>query len=339
MKIKTRNIPMNTIHLSQPAPAIHDRPSWRLPERVATPEAAFLDRRHILKTLGLGALAGVATMALPGIRQAHAASADLYPAPRNEAYKLDRDITPEEINGTYNNFYEFGSHKQISKAAQALVTDPWSITIDGLVEEPKTIAFEDLEKAMPLEERLYRHRCVEAWSMTVPWSGFSLAKLVEMAKPLASAKYLRFETFNDPAMASGQKQVWYPWPYVEGVTMAEAANDLAFMVTGAYGKPLAKQFGAPLRLALPWKYGFKSIKSITRISFTEDRPVSFWESVGPSEYGFWANVNPGVPHARWSQHQERVLHTGLYVDTQMFNGYGEQVAELYADLKGEKLYT
>ncbi|MCC0031490.1 MAG: protein-methionine-sulfoxide reductase catalytic subunit MsrP, partial [Brucellaceae bacterium] len=156
--------------------------------------------------------------------------------------------------------------------------------------------------------------------------------------PLASAKYIRLETFNDPAMASGQKQVWYPWPYVEGVTMAEAANDLAFLVTGAYGKPLAKQFGAPLRLALPWKYGFKSVKSIRKISFVEEQPVSFWEQIAAHEYGFWANVNPAVPHPRWSQAEERILHTGEKVPTQLFNGYGEQVASLYDGMQGESLY-
>lgn len=325
---------MKTIH----NPAIHHPAPWALPESEATPEAVFLNRRAILRGLGLGSVALTAAAAAPRMAYAETGNAGLYPAARNEAYKLDRELTPEDINSTYNNFYEFGSHKQIAKAAQALVTSPWDIEIGGLVEKPVTIAFEDLERAIPLEERLYRHRCVEAWSMTVPWTGFALSKLVEMAKPLASAKYIRFETFLDPKMASGQKQVWYPWPYVEGVTMAEAMNDLSFMVTGAYGKPLAKQFGAPLRLALPWKYGFKSIKSIRRIEFVEERPASFWEQIAPEEYGFWANVNPGVPHPRWSQHQEKVLHTGLYVPTQMFNGYGEQVAALYDGLEGEKLY-
>ncbi len=324
---------MNTIH-HPGAPAIVRRPAWAIAEALATPESVFVNRRAILKGFGMAGLAAGATGALP--RGAHAAG--LYPAPRNEAYTIEREITPEEVNSTYNNFYEFGSHKQISKAAQALVTSPWDIEIGGMVEEPKTIAFEDLEKAIPLEERLYRHRCVEAWSMTVPWTGFPLAKLVDMAKPLASARYVRFETFNDPAMASGQKQVWYPWPYVEGVTMAEAMNDLAFMVTGAYGKPLAKQFGAPLRLALPWKYGFKSIKSIRKITFTEERPQSFWEQIAAHEYGFWANVNPDVPHPRWSQAQERVLHTGDKIPTRIFNGYGEQVASLYDGMDGEKLY-
>ena len=267
--------------------SVHRRPDWAISERTATPEDVFLNRRAILKGWGMGALSAAALMAFPATGRGSQPdpSANLYPAQRNEAFKLDRDITPEEINSTYNNFYEFGSHKQISKAAQSLVTRPWDIEIDGMVENPFTIGFDDLVRRIPLEERLYRHRCVEAWSMTVPWTGFPLSKLVTLARPLSGAEYVRFETFLDPAMASGQKQVWYPWPYVEAVTMAEARNDLAFLVTGAYGKPLAKQFGAPIRLALPWKYGFKSIKSIRRISFTDERPKSFWEQIAPSEYG------------------------------------------------------
>ncbi|WP_404934936.1 protein-methionine-sulfoxide reductase catalytic subunit MsrP [Nitratireductor sp. L15S-10] len=323
-------------------PTIHRRPRWAIAESVATPECVFANRRTVLAGLGLGAIAGAGL--LPGTARAQAAedaasrTASLYPVKRNDAYRIERPLTPEDVNSTYNNFYEFGSHKQIARAAQALTTHPWDIEIDGLVEKPGTIAFEDLLKRLPLEERLYRHRCVEAWSMTVPWSGFPLSALLAIAKPLSSARYLRFETFNDPSVAGGQKQVWYPWPYVEGVTMEEASNDLAFMVTGAYGKPLAKQFGAPLRLALPWKYGFKSIKSIRRISFTEKRPVSFWEEIAASEYGFWANVNPDVPHPRWSQAEERVLHTGERIPTQLFNGYAEEVAGLYSGLESEQLY-
>ncbi len=316
------------------------KPSWAIAESLATPESAFVNRRALIKTMGLTGLGLAAAAALgPGrARAAEGPGAEHYPAQRNEAYTIERDLTPEEINAQYNNFYEFGSHKQIWKAAQALQTDPWDITIDGQVEKPFTIGFEDLLGRMALEERLTRHRCVEAWSMTVPWSGFPLADLVALAKPLSSARFVRFETFLDPSVATGQKQRWYPWPYIEGVTMEEAGNDLAFMVTGAYGKPLHKQFGAPIRLALPWKYGFKHIKSIKRISFTEERPVSFWETVGPAEYGFWANVNPEVPHPRWSQAQERILHTGEKVPTLLFNGYGEQVAHLYKDLQGESLY-
>jgi methionine sulfoxide reductase catalytic subunit len=317
--------------------AIHSRRSWTVPETAATPEGAYLERRRLIQGAGLAALAAC----LPG-RHARAEendpSADLYPAPRNPAFVLDRDITPEDVNATYNNFYEFGSHKQISEEARRLKTRPWEIAFDGLVEKPFVIAIDELLAAMPLEERLYRHRCVEAWSMTVPWTGFALSRLLERARPLASARYVRFETFHDPDMGRAQRQTWYPWPYVEGLTMAEAANELAFMVTGAYGKPMVNQFGAPLRLAVPWKYGFKSIKSIRRVSFTETRPVSFWEEIAPSEYGFWANVNPSVPHPRWSQETERVLHTHERVPTILFNGYGDQVAHLYAAMEAEQLY-
>jgi len=316
------------------------KPSWQLEEHTATSEAKFLNRRDILKGLGIGGL----SMAISGgvSDRAFAAeedpSAGLYPVPRNEAYTLERPITPESINTKYNNFYEFGSHKQIYSAAQALKIRPWEIQIDGEVDKPITIGIDDLLKKMPLEERLYRHRCVEAWSMRVPWSGFQMSHLVEMAKPTSDAKYIRFETFNDPSVAPGQKQFWYPWPYVEGISMAEAMNELTFLVTGAYGKPVAKQMGAPLRLALPWKYGFKSIKSISKISFTKDRPVSFWEELAAKEYGFWANVNPEVDHPRWSQATERDLETGKRIPTLLFNGYGEQVAGLYEGMEGESLY-
>ena len=320
--------------------ALHDKPRWWLPDSAATPETAFTDRRAILKAMGFGAVSAAAFSIAPRSLHAEDAdpTADLYPAARNDAYKVDRELTPEEVSSQYNNFYEFGSHKQIAAAAQSLPIRPWDIEIDGMADKPMKIAFDDLVRKIPLEERLYRHRCVEAWSMTVPWTGFPLSRLVALAQPQASAKYVRFETFMDPEAASGQRQVWYPWPYVEGVTMAEATNDLAFMVTGVYGKPLAKQFGAPIRLALPWKYGFKSIKSITRITFTDERPQSFWEKIAASEYGFWANVNPEVPHPRWSQAKERVLHTGEVVPTQLFNGYGAEVASLYAGMDGEALY-
>ncbi len=310
---------------------------WEIPESLATPEDIALNRRTLMT--GAGAIA--ASSLLPGF--AHAAgsadpTAGLYPVKRNETFKLSRPITPEKVNSKYNNFYEFGSHKQISRAAQALPIRPWEIKIDGLVEKPFTISIDDLIAKMSLEERLYRHRCVEAWSMTVPWSGFAMRDLVALAKPLSGAKFVRLETFQNKAIASGQQAFWYPWPYVEGVTIEEANNDLAFMVTGAYGKPLAKQFGAPIRLALPWKYGFKSIKSIVRISFTDTQPVSFWEKITPREYGFWANVNPKVRHPRWSQAKERVLGTNEEIPTQLFNGYGEFVAALYTDKEGQQLY-
>ncbi|BBE72590.1 protein-methionine-sulfoxide reductase catalytic subunit MsrP [Oharaeibacter diazotrophicus] len=314
------------------------RPAWAIPEREATPEGVFLNRRAVLAAMGLGA--GLAATAGFGVRSARAATPidGLFPAKRNPAFVLDRDMTPEEANTTYNNFYEFGSSKDVAGAARALKPRPWTVTVGGLVEAEKTVDVDDLIKAMPVEERLYRHRCVEAWSMTVPWTGFPLAALVAWAKPTAAAKYVRFETFQDADVGAGFGQFWYPWPYVEGLTMAEATNDLAFMVMGAYGKPLPNVMGAPLRLATPWKYGFKSIKSIVKVTFVEERPVSFWEQLQASEYGFWANVNPEVPHPRWSQASERVLHTGERVPTLLFNGYAEQVADLYKDLGKEALY-
>jgi sulfoxide reductase catalytic subunit YedY len=206
-----------------------------------------------------------------------------------------------------------------------------------MVENSITFAIDDLIRRMPLEERLYRHRCVEAWSMTVPWTGFPLASLVELAKPLSGARYLRMETFNDPDMASGQNS-FYPWPFVEGLTMAEATNELAFLVTGAYGKPVAKSMGAPLRVHLPWKYGFKSIKSIVKFSFVEEQPLNFWQQIQPGEYGFWANVNPEVAHPRWSQAMERDITTQELIPTRLFNGYGEFVAGLYGGMEDEPLY-
>jgi sulfoxide reductase catalytic subunit YedY len=258
------------------------------------------------------------------------------------AFRLDRDITPEDDATTYTNFYEFGSSKNIWKRAQKLVTDPWLVTIDGLVETEIQLDAEDLiAKAGGLEERLYRHRCVEAWAMAVPWSGVPLANLVKLAKPKPEAKYLQMETFLDPSIAPGQKQSWYPWPYVEGLTLAEATNELAFLATGIYGKPMPAQNGAPIRLVTPWKYGFKSVKSITRFTFTDKQPVSFWEQLNGNEYGFWANVNPDVPHPRWPQKTERLLGSNKNVRTQIYNGYAEQVAGLYDGMfptDGRKLF-
>ena len=328
---------------------------WEIPEREVTPHSVYMNRRGFMRALAAGPiLASTAGLAACGeesqaqdskvVEQVAKAPVDdpsalYYPSPRNEVYKVDRPITAEEDATTYNNFYEFGSHKNIWQAAQDLPIRPWTVTIDGMVEETKTVDIDALFKAMqPFEERVYRHRCVEAWSMTVPWTGFPLRKLVEFAKPLSSAKYIKMQTFQNPDIASGQRQFWYPWPYIEGLTMEEATNDLAFIATGIYGEPMPPQNGAPLRLAVPWKYGFKSVKSLVRFTFTDERPVSFWEDLQDSEYGFWANVNPEVDHARWSQATERVLGTNERVPTLMFNGYGEFVADLYKGMDGEKLY-
>lgn len=311
------------------------RKSWELPESEVLSEQSYLGRRDILKSMGIGGLIA-ATSGIAAPRFAGAATSDpsahLYPVPRNEAYVGGRPLTPEDVATTYNNFYEFGSHKNIAKAAQALKIRPWTVQIDGLVEKEQTLDVDDLLSRMQLEERVYRHRCVEAWSMVVPWTGFALKDLVKLAAPTSKAKYLVMQTFEDKEVASGQKQFWYPWPYTEGLTLEEATNDLAFMVTGLYGKPLPKQSGAPLRLAVPWKYGFKQIKSIVRFTFTEERPKSFWEELNANEYGFWANVNPEVRHPRWTQATERDLRTGERIPTQMYNGYADQVADLYKDL-------
>jgi methionine sulfoxide reductase catalytic subunit len=318
---------------------IRRRKGWELRESAATPEAAFFGRRALVKAIAAGPILA------PALRSALAAtaedpSAELYPAKQNPRYTLDRPLTDEKLATTYNNFYEFGSQKSIASEAQSLKIRPWTVKIDGLVEKPVTIDIDELLKKIPIEERLYRHRCVEAWSMAVPWSGFPMSALVDLAKPLGSAKYVRMETFLDPKTAPGQKEFWYPWPYVEGIAVAEAGNELAFLVTGMYGKPVPKQDGAPLRLVLPWKYGFKSVKSIVHFSFTEKRPVSFWETVQASEYGFWANVNPEVPHPRWSQATERVLGgTNERVPTLKWNGYGEFVAHLYDGLEKERLFA
>jgi methionine sulfoxide reductase catalytic subunit len=316
------------------------RRGWEIHESCATPEHLFFNRRAFLAATGAAALSLSPELAL-----AQRASdlpdptANLYPVKRNEKYVLDRPLTDEKINTNYNNFYEFGSSKTIARAAQALKLRPWTIKIDGMVEKEQTIGIDDLLKKVTLEERLYRHRCVEAWSMAIPWSGFQMSQLMEIAKPLSSAKFVRMETFLDKAMAPEQRKTYYPWPYVEGLTIAEAMNELTFMVTGAYGKPVPKQMGAPIRLAVPWKYGFKSIKSIVRFNFTDQRPKSYWESLQASEYGFWANVNPQVAHPRWSQVTEEFIGTSERKPTLLFNGYGEYVADLYKGLEKERLWA
>ncbi len=316
---------------------ITTRPSWAISETDTTPEDMYLNRREWLRAAGFAGLgfAGVASC-MGGFASTVGAAIDGYPAKRNNSYLLDRDLTPEKEATTYTNFYEFGSSKVIWRDAQKLVTDPWIVTIDGLVETEMQVDADDLiAKIGGLEERLYRHRCVEAWAMAVPWTGLPLANLVKLAQPRPEAKYLRMETFLDPKVAMGQRQSWYPWPYVEGLTLKEATNELAFLATGIYGKPMPAQNGAPIRLVTPWKYGFKSIKSIRRFTFTDTQPISFWEQLNGREYGFWANVNPDVPHPRWSQKTERLLGTDKNVATQIFNGYGLQVAGLYDGMLGD----
>ena len=274
---------------------------WELPESAATDESIFNARRGLLKSMGLGSIALAAGTTGAGIDSSMALAAKasedpwayLYPAKRNEKYKLDRPLTEEKFATTYNNFYEFGSHKRISKSAQALKIRPWQVKIDGEVKKEMTIDIDDLLKKIPLEERVYRFRCVEAWSMAVPWSGFPLKALVAL-KAIPVPNMFVWKLFLRGIMPGLSALV--PWPYAED-TIEEATNDLAFIATGLYGKPMPKQNGAPLRLA-PWKYGFKSIKSIVRFTFLREKPETFWELVQPREYGFWANVNPKVSHPR-----------------------------------------
>ena len=331
---------------------IKSKRGWELPESAATPESIYLDRRTLAKAIAAGPMIAAASalpfasasasevMELVGEQIADDPTNDLYPAPLNDTYPANREITDEELNSTYNNFYEFSSGKQVWLRVADMPRRPWTVTFDGLVEEEKTVDIDTLIRAMTLEERVYRHRCVERWAMVVPWTGFPVSKLVEYAKPLGSAKYVVMQTFNMPEIAPQQLLAAdsFPWPYTEGMTIQEAMNDLAFMVTGAYGHPVSNQMGAPLRLHLPWKYGFKSVKSIVRVSFTEERPTTFWEELIPHEYGFWANINPEVPHRRWSQAEEELLGSYDKIPTQLYNGYGEWVADLYADKQDEALF-
>ena len=320
---------------------IRSRKPWDVIDYKTTDENVYLNRRSLLRAMGIAG-AGLASASFVGgsfaplVSSARAASITGFPATRNPAFTLDRPVTVEEEATTYTNFYEFGSSKNIWRKARKLVTDPWIFTIEGLVDNPLQLdASELIARTGPQEERLYRHRCVEAWAMAVPWTGVPMSRLVTLVQPKAEAKYIRLETFFDPSVAIGQRQSWYPWPYVEGMTIDEAMNEMAFIGTGLYGRAMEKQNGAPLRIVLPWKYGFKSIKSIVKMTFTDQRPVSFWEKLAANEYGFWANVNPDVDHPRWSQATERMLGTGKRVATQLYNGYGEQVAYLYKDMKGE----
>ena len=312
---------------------------WELPERQATPEATYLNRRELVRAMGFGAvsLAAPATAFAQGPSDVDP-SAGLYPAKRNTKYGEPGPITAEKQATTYNNYYEFAGDKNIWREAQKLKIRPWTIKFSGLLEKPFEIAIDDLLAKMQIEERVYRHRCVEAWSMIVPWSGFPLRSMVELAKPLGSAKYIVMKTVLRPSEMPGQKEVLYPWPYTEGLAIDEARNDPAFIATGLYGKPIHKQNGAPLRLVAPWKYGFKNVKAIASVEFTEKRPKSYWEALQDSEYGFWANVNPAVPHPRWSQATEKPLGSNERIPTQLYNGYAEFVAGLYADRKAEKLF-
>ena len=312
---------------------IHKTRSWELPDSAVTPEADYLRRREFLRVFGLG-LAASAFLP-PAVRAATAG----FPDSLNPAFKLDGvKLTPYDLVTSYNNFYEWGLSKEEPKelANKGWKTEPWTIEIGGLCSKPGKYDVNDLVKIMDgIEQRNYRHRCVEAWSMVVPWDGFRLAKLVALAEPKSEAKYVQFTTFFDPAVCPGQRSKRFPWPYTEGLTLAEANHELAFLATGIYGKPLLNQNGAPIRLVVPWKYGFKGAKSLARIDFVSDQPKTLWNQLAPSEYGFYANVNPEVDHPRWSQKTERVIGGGFFSGKQAtlkFNGYEKEVAALYAGM-------
>ena len=298
--------------------------TYDLRENLVTDEKIYLNRRSFIK-----GLSGV--FIYPSIT---------FPlSSNNELFNIStRGPTRYEIVTKYNNFFEFGTTKQIWKASQKLKTDNWKISIKGGKYDGKQITLESLIKKFDTEERIYKFRCVEAWSMIVPWNGFQLSELIKFLEPETDMKYISFKTFFDPEVAFNQKQTWYPWPYQEVITLEEANNQLAFMATGLYGKKLPNQNGAPIRLILPWKYGFKSIKSITQIEFLKEKKKSFWQNIAPKEYGFWANVNTSVPHKRWSQEFEKDIGTGKKYRTKIFNGYEEWVSYLYKNIEGNSLF-
>jgi len=312
---------------------------WEIAERDITSKELFYQRRRLIKSLSFAFLSA-ATGAVFGCGPARDAAkigaqenppgANLYPVRRNSRFTLDRPITEETYAASYNNFYEFSTLKgSVYKKAARLRTQPWQVEVGGLVEKPLFFDIDDLVRAMPLEERLYRFRCVEAWAMAVAWTGFPMRELIKRVQPFSAAKYVGFTTFLKPDEAPNQNPSLGPWPYTEGLTMAEAMNELTLLATGIYGHPLPKQHGAPMRLVVPWKYGFKSIKSVVKIEFTAEQPRTFWNSNRPEEYDFPANVNPNVPHPRWSQATERMIDTGERRKTLPYNGYGEWVAGLY----------
>lgn len=312
-----------------------------LPSEI-TPREIFENRREFIKAAGFGLIAGAASAAglLPA--DARAASRQKISGYTKTPYGAGEKLTDYEDVTTYNNFYEFGTGKSDPAAeARLFKPTPWTVSIEGEVKKPKRISIEDIYKLAPLEERIYRMRCVEAWSMVIPWVGLPLAQLIKWAEPTGNAKYVEFISAADPQSMPGVRVPVLDWPYVEGLRMDEAMHPLAIMAVGLYGEVLPNQNGAPMRLVVPWKYGFKGAKSIVKIRFTEKMPQTAWMKAGPSEYGFYANVNPTVDHPRWTQASERRIGGGLFsprIKTQMFNGYAEQVGQLYTGMDLRKNY-
>ncbi len=293
-----------------------------------TPKHVYLSRRDFIKAAGV--VAGSMALAACAPEAAELTDAPAVDAGSARADELGNPLNSYEEITNYNNYYEFSTNKEaVAPLARNFNPAPWTVEVSGLVNKPKTFGVEDLLSLFPQEERIYRLRCVEAWSMVIPWMGFPLASLLKMVEPTSNAKYVRFETVYRPEEMKGQGSPFYPWPYQEGLRIDEAMNELAILATGLYGEAMPSQNGAPIRLVVPWKYGFKSIKSIVKIKLTDKRPETLWSTVAPNEYGFYANVNPEVDHPRWSQSSERRIGELSRKPTLMFNGYGEQVANLY----------
>lgn len=291
-----------------------------------TPRHVYLSRKEFMKSSA--ALSVSAFLAACGVNSEATPEADVMA--RTDADELGNALTSYDTITNFNNFYEFTTTKErVAKIATDFQTSPWEVKVGGLVNNPKTYGLEDLLAAFEQEERIYRLRCVEAWSMVIPWNGFPLSKILDEVEPTSDAKYVRFKTLYDLEQFPGQSSNWYAWPYTEGLSMNEAMNDLAILATGIYGEQLPPQNGAPIRLVVPWKYGFKSIKSIVKIDLVDTMPTSLWMAAAPQEYGFYANVNPEVDHPRWSQATERRIGETGRIPTLKFNGYEEEVAYLY----------
>jgi sulfoxide reductase catalytic subunit YedY len=308
-----------------------------------TPQNRYLTRRQFMK-IGLVGI-GASALAACGVTESNSNNNRTImetEVPRTTVVATATGMMVDELGDSltsfkgitnYNNYYEFSLDKQeVAKKAKSFVTQPWTVEVGGLVNKPKTYGIDDLQSKFTQEERIYRLRCVEAWSMVIPWLGFPLSKILNEVEPTSEAKYVRFETLYDPEQMPGQNSSWFKWPYVEGLRLDEAMHDLAILSTGIYGEQLLPQNGAPIRLVVPWKYGFKSIKSIVKIDLVSEMPVSLWMNSAPNEYGFYANVNPNVDHPRWSQRSERRIGEGGRRETLIFNGYEDEVANLYTDV-------
>jgi sulfoxide reductase catalytic subunit YedY len=309
-------------------------PAWKtpkLPSSEITPQEVYHRRREFMRLAAGGALAA----AMPGGLFA----GEKLPNLAKSTYTLDDKLTPFEDVTHYNNFYEFGTRKELpAQTAGSLKTRPWTVAVEGEVRKPKIWDIDALLKLAPLEERVYRMRCVEAWSMVIPWVGFPLAELIKRAEPTSKAKFVEFTTLNDPEQMPGVRSQVLDWPYREGLRMDEAMHPLAILAVGLYGEVLPNQNGAPIRLVVPWKYGFKNAKSIVRIRFVEQMPMTSWMKAGPDEYGFFANVNPAVDHPRWSQAKERRIGEFLKRPSLPFNGYADQVGSLYTGMDLQKFF-